>query len=85
MANYKVLQNDYKMGQLLRITKWDRYCCKVGQLQNYKIGQDNNKVRQNNYKVGQLLQSRAKITKKGIKNKIFPPKTTVSTVPKKTW
>ena len=56
MANYKVLQNNYKMGQLLRITKWDKYYCKVGQLQNYKIGQDNNKVGQNNYKVGQKLQ-----------------------------
>ena len=55
MANYKVLQNNHKMGQLLRITKWDRYC-KVGQLQNYKIGQDNNKVGQNNYKVGQKVQ-----------------------------
>ena len=59
MANDKVLQNNYKMGQLLRITKCDKYYFKVGQLQNYKIGQDNNKLGQNNYKVGQKLQKRA--------------------------
>ena len=51
--HYIVRQNNYKGGQLLRILRWGKYHYKVGQLQNYKVGQKN-------YKVGQLLQSRGK-------------------------
>ena len=55
-SNYKVGQNNCKMGQLKnykvgeKFTKWGRY---------YKVGQKN-------HKVAQLLQSGAKITKWGI-------------------
>ena len=51
--HYIVRQNNYKGGQLLRILRWGKYHYKVGQLQNYKVGQKN-------YKVGQLLQSKGK-------------------------